>query len=325
MVENYLDLYNLVSNNSDRLNSTFIELLRQYCEMGLKFYQAILFPDQKFPLFNDSAFYISPSYADLNTYHQRLFKRQSCTTQESNALIALKESGLFGYRSDQDMFILTAGDIGPHYQPGHTHCHLLSYELMLSGQRVVVDSGVYEYEPGPMRQYVRSTCAHNTVMVDDEEQSEVWGEFRMARRAKVLNTQIEKQNDCIHFEGLYQGFPAVKGNIFHNRKVKLKFIYNANITSIHIEDIISGMGNHKVKSFIHLHPDISLKDKGNGRIELTSKKNLRLQLYIDEGIHYNLEDSFYCPEFGKKIVNQCLVLHADSNLPCRLSYSLKRY
>lgn len=49
---------------------------------------------------------------------------------------------------------------------------MLSFEWYLDGEPVVVDTGVYEYEPGPMRHYVRSTAAHNTVHIHQVLQSE---------------------------------------------------------------------------------------------------------------------------------------------------------
>src|SRR5690625_6877658 len=54
-------------------------------------------------------------------------------------------------------------------------------------------SGVYQYQPGEMRRYVRSTAAHNTVAVAGAEQSEVWGEFRVGRRAQLLSAGMARQ------------------------------------------------------------------------------------------------------------------------------------
>jgi uncharacterized heparinase superfamily protein len=34
--------------------------------------------------------------------------------------------------------IVDCGPVGPEYQPGHSHCDTLSFELSLGGKRVVV-------------------------------------------------------------------------------------------------------------------------------------------------------------------------------------------
>ena len=79
--------------------------------------------------------------------------------------------------------MVDGGPGGPDHLMAHAHADLFSYELSLFGERFVVDTGVYEYPAGPMRQYVRSTAAHNTASVDGVDQIECWDSFRVARRA----------------------------------------------------------------------------------------------------------------------------------------------
>jgi uncharacterized heparinase superfamily protein len=324
MLENYLDLFNLARTNPDRFPTGFTELLRRYSVDGLVFYQTIGFPDKKLPLFNDTAFGISPSLAALDGYYQRLSGEPSCLAEHPAKLFALQESGLFGFRADADMLIIDAGQIGPSYQPGHTHCDMLSYELMMAGQRVVVDTGVCEYEPGAVRQHVRSTRAHNTVSVDGAEQSEVWGEFRVARRAKVLDARIEQTGTSIVFEGAYTGFHQVRGKIQHRRKAVLELAQNETISSLAIVDDVSGAGHHHVESFIHLHPDLAVNDLGGGVIDLHGGNGLQLQLSLEQDVSYYLEESYYCPEFGLKIPNVRVVLQKSATLPCEISYSISK-
>ncbi len=94
-----------------------------------------------------------------------------------------------------DMMVIDCGAIGPDYQPGHAHCDTLSYELAIDGRRVIVDSGVHDYEPTQHRAYARSTPAHNTVVIDGQEQSEMWGVFRVARRARPLPAYVRQETD----------------------------------------------------------------------------------------------------------------------------------
>src|SRR5439155_1766116 len=89
-------------------------------------------------------------------------------------------------------------DIGracPDELPAHAHADCFSFEMSLDGHRMVVDSGVGEYTAGPWRDYYRSTRAHNTIVLDEEEQIECWGSFRVARRAGVHDrVVIEEEN-----------------------------------------------------------------------------------------------------------------------------------
>ena len=48
----------------------------------------------------------------------------------------------------------------------------------------MVNCGTYAYQCRE-RGYFRSTQAHNTVQIDETEQSEVWSTFRLARRSRT--------------------------------------------------------------------------------------------------------------------------------------------
>ena len=302
-------------------------LLQNTVFKNLKFINDIVFPDKNIPLLNDSAFNIAPTLEEINEYANKLFsgadELKQLTEYQEPLLIDKPDSGLYGYRAAKDMFIIDCGDIGPSYQPGHTHCDFLSYELMLNDKRLIVDTGVCEYEPGEMRHYLRSTSAHNTLRVGQQEQSEVWGEFRVARRAKKIQASITKSNNRVMFSGEYQGFHSLRANIKHKRDVDLTLKDNK-IDQICIVDIVTGAGNHLAESFVHFHPDVEVKDRGNGQISLRLNKDC-WQLTITEPQHYQLEDSVYCPEFGMKIPGQVLVMSRQTDLPCKLGYKIDRY
>ncbi len=61
-------------------------------------------------------------------------------------------------------------------QCAHAHADLLSFVLWINGRPLLVDSGTYTYH-GSWRDHFRLTAAHNTVMVDDQEQAVVLPEF----------------------------------------------------------------------------------------------------------------------------------------------------
>jgi uncharacterized heparinase superfamily protein len=66
-------------------------------------------------------------------------------------IIEKAESGYFGYQFGDDSLIIDCGNIAPDYQPGHTHCDFLSYELCIGGQRFIIDTGTFGYEVGDRR------------------------------------------------------------------------------------------------------------------------------------------------------------------------------
>ncbi len=84
-----------------------------------------------------------------------------------------------------------ADAIGPDHVPGHAHADSLQILLWYNGAPVLVDTGTSTYDPGPRRDYERSTAAHNTVVVNGTDSSEVWGGFRVGRRAGIVSISAQ--------------------------------------------------------------------------------------------------------------------------------------
>jgi Heparinase II/III-like protein/Heparinase II/III N-terminus len=62
-------------------------------------------------------------------------------------------------------------DVGPLGDGGHGHYDHLSVELAAEGRMVAVDPGRYTYADGPWRRWFKGTAGHNTVTVDDLDQT----------------------------------------------------------------------------------------------------------------------------------------------------------
>ena len=301
MIENCLDLYNLFANNIQILDADILNKLQFQCTKSLMWLYFIMYKNGEIPLFNDSANGIAKSYDQLSSYANSLYGYFiDEESQSSRKLIDLQDSGYYGYEYADDKFIIDCGSIGPNYQPGHAHCDYLSYELMLGGQLIVVDTGIYEYKEDDLRSYVRSTKAHNTITVDDEDQSEMWSAFRVARRAKSLTSEIIDKSTSVVFNGAYEGFPRIRGKVKHNRHLNLSLTEN-NIKIIYIKDIIHFNGSHEVKNYIHLHPHIICEKKNENQILLNLENKHIATITINKGCEYLIASSYYCPEFGKKM------------------------
>jgi hypothetical protein len=94
-------------------------------------------------------------------------------------------------------FFADVGDYGMNGWGGHGHNDCLSFELWAFGQSVVIDSGTGFYTSNiAMRNALRSTKAHNTVMVENAEQTEYAGLWRIQRdelSPNVLECSAQEQ------------------------------------------------------------------------------------------------------------------------------------
>lgn len=149
----------------------------------------------KTPLFNDSGDGVAKDCAALLMAANDLF---NITQNYSESFSA---SGYYKLYDGNIALMFDAGEIGPKYMAGHGHCDCLSFELSVDNKPLFVNSGTYQYQ-GDKRKYFRSTEAHNTLTVGEREQSEYWGEHRVARR--VSNVKAEKNSQLI--TGSYQTY-----------------------------------------------------------------------------------------------------------------------
>ena len=322
MLENYLDIYNLCQSSDIAFRDEFIDSIRTAAHDSLTWLARTICPDGRIPLFNDSAFGTAPSATDLFAYANRLSMHVDAAISQTVELIECPYTGLYGCRSKSDFFLVDCGEIGPEYQPGHSHCDFLSYELMLNSQRIVVDTGVHDYDPGSIRHYVRSTEAHNTISVDRGEQSEIWGEFRVARRAQKLKAHISLNDGYVDFGGSYRGFYEVRGRIEHQRRVQILLSEDGErIRQLSIADAVLGKGFHSVESYIHLHPEVFVKPYP-GRIDLFVESRQVGSIQFAEATPCQIRPAVYCPEFGLKIRSRVIVLCAEGALPLSLDYRL---
>jgi uncharacterized heparinase superfamily protein len=267
-------------------------------------------------LFNDSANGIAPARADLARMAKAVLGEDVGVPV---ARVALREAGYWGW-VDQEQgirLVLDCGEPGPKHQPAHAHCDLLSFELDLGGQPVVVDSGVSGYAGDPLRDYVRSTRAHNTVQVGRREQSEMWGVFRMGRAARVTCARPGQQG-IFRFTGAYE---LHDGSAAHER------MFDWDGQRLRIEDRVVVAKSDCVRSFIHLHPDLTVEREANYLRVIGNGRHITIQvggadrIHVGRGAKAGLE-GWYCPRFGTVLAAPVIALESSRSISHTLWYEI---
>jgi uncharacterized heparinase superfamily protein len=319
-LEDVLDVINLLNANAGLVISEDLDALCRTASRGLRFLEEILAADGEIPLFNDAAFGISPEPSELLAYGRRIVDGSPNDKSTGPSRICLPDTGYYGYRYNGDSLLIDCGPMGPDYQPGHGHCDALSYELCINGRRVIVDSGVHDYEKSELREYVRSTAAHNTVRIDGMEQSEIWGAFRVARRARPIVAELDEwQEGCLEFRGAHDGYCRLPGRPVHERQVRI----NSSGCWI-ISDTVTGIGNHLVESFIHMHPDFDMCPENDHSFLIKDGRSSVARVRVESDCETSVITGTYCPEFGKRYENPVLILSSQGQLPLSLSYSVEK-
>lgn len=222
MLERVLDAVNLLKNNecgSIRLKN----FLERKASGMLGWLQAMLLPDGNIPLFNDSAYGIAPFPSELFEYAGRL------GLQWQNAKLAAS-----GYRHlTRGLFDLIAdvGQVGAAYNAGHAHADTFNYVLGHNGKNIIIDTGTSCYDGNASRRgYERSTSAHNTVMFNEADSSEVWGSFRCGRRANVkILRDDEYALEAEHDGYAKSGVSVVRNWTMLDNELQIKDMVSGNI------------------------------------------------------------------------------------------------
>jgi len=301
-LEDILDLINISEIFPGFVNPKIIDTWKSTAVNMIGWLGVMTHPDGEIALFNDSAFKIAPKPEQLFEYAKRL-SIHSKEPQEISEMTHLSESGYIRVKKNELVMIVDVAKVGPDYLPGHAHADTLSFELSLHGLRLFVNGGTSEYGTGEIRQYERSTAAHNTVVIDNENSSEVWSGFRVARRAYPFNLKMKKTEDGVHIECSHNGYKRFNKDLVHTRT------WNVSNNCLDISDKVKGRHNMAF-AYYHLNTDIKILSHDAYEIILSMKNGKRVRLNY-RGSSIEVIDGFYAPEFGKRIPNQCLKIGLD--------------
>lgn len=302
ILEDILDLINLSRTiNEDSLNSR-VSNWEVIASKMLSYASTMTHPDGDVSFFNDSAIGISPKLERLKEYAR--FLDVDIPAVQDSRVILLEDSGYVVAKVKDKKLIIDAAKVGPDYIPGHAHADTLSFELSIGKQRVLVNSGTSVYGLGEERLRQRKTEAHNSVVVDGEDSSEVWGGFRIARRAYPASPVVSDDGQVVHVECSHNGYMRLPGKVRHSRTWELSE------DSLIISDKLTGSFN-KAQAHYHFHPSIDILYEGDDII-LQMPDSSRFQVHI-HGSSSVVVDSTWHPEFGISIPNKKLIIDFNQN------------
>jgi uncharacterized heparinase superfamily protein len=309
-LEDVLDLYNVSNVYKSALpaarSSVFALPASQFRLLVLRseridamrdWLAAMCHPDGEIGFFNDAAIGVAPAPMELDSYARRLGLTDRAPA--GSELVHLRESGYLRITQPDMVALIDAAPLGPDYLPGHAHADTLSFELSLFGSRLLVNSGTSTYEAGAERDRQRGTAAHNTVLVDGRDSSEVWASFRVARRARPIGLELSR-GDGIEVRCSHDGYRHLPGRPRPSRRWLFR---NGTLA---VEDEIAGSFGQAEARF-HLHPDVrpEVEDGArSGRLVLPDGRGV--QWLVEEG-EPAIEPSTYHPQFGLSVPSCCLV------------------
>lgn len=195
---------------------------------------------------------------------------------------AFRDSGLYLLQSgtrdalDRISVLIDCGQLGFRSIAAHGHADALSLVLRAFGHDVLVDPGTYDYFTYPAwRNYFRSTRAHNTVVVDGADQSEMLGAFLWGQRATARCLDWRPTDNGGAFYGEHDGYRRLTDPVVHRRRVEL----NGARRELHVEDELDGAGQHFAEVYFHLSEHCQIVQQKDTKLTLdTGRGEVTLEL-----------------------------------------------
>ena len=238
-------------------------------ERMLAWHSALTHPDGDIAMFNDAAFGIAASLAELSDYANRLGLRRRGETP-GGTLRLLRSTGFVRAELGDAVLLADVGSVGPDHQPGHAHAETLSFELSLAGARAIVNCGVSTYELGPQRAWERGTAAHNCAIVRGLDSSDVWSAFRTGRRARVRDLEAGVSDDAIEITAAHDGYRFIQRKLLHRRRWKL------HSRGLEMIDELEGARACEAEANFHLAVGLDIELAGLSGLVSGSRRPLRL-------------------------------------------------
>ncbi len=244
--------------------------------------------------------------------HQRLLSSaQTSITTNEQAKPNISQSPV-GSFPDSGYYILRHGNgielafdcalPCPQELPAHAHADCLTIDVYFQGQPIIVDTGTSEYTAGEIRDRERSTLAHNTISIANQNQSEIWGSFRVGNKAQPFNIQSGNSQDWQWVSAAHNGYNQPPLNALHHRWIGL------GTREIVILDYLETFLDTNYISRFHFAPGLVLNyhpdtEVYECQLEKTSLYLKVLGLETDDEVKWldaSVSQSWYAPEFGQR-------------------------
>jgi hypothetical protein len=204
-------------------------------------------------------------------------------------------------------------DCGPHgtNNCGHAHADALSFELAAQGKTLLVDPGTYTYTGSKeLRDWFRSSAAHNTLTVDAQPSSVSDGPFTWK---SIARCQPPDWISCDRFDyvsGEHDGYSRLRDPAIHTRSILfLKRNYWL------VRDCVATKGEHRFDLWFHFNsqamPELEASDRKVPTLtEIGADGGLQIIAFANNG-RWGKEDGWVSHCYGEKALAPVFVFSGD--------------
>ena len=227
--------------------------------------------------------------------------------------VAFPDGGFFILEGNGCHTFLDAGPLGSEGRLGHGHLDTLSLELAAPGGLFLSDTGCLAYtsDAPAYREQVR-TAAHNTVVVDDQDQAELTGLWRIAAdgtRPRLLAWDPGREEQ--RWEASHAGYTRLPDPVVHRRQVR----FSPAARRWEVVDILEGLAEHDLALYWHCAPEVAAR-LTTGHEAVLVREGGALRLVSEPPL--TLEAGWVAPSYGVRRPATVLVARVRARLPFRM-------
>ncbi len=203
-----------------------------------------------------------------------------------------------GWTADSNYLLF---DCGPHGTDncGHAHADALSFELAVNGRTLLVDPGTYTYTGSKeMRNWFRSSAAHNTLTVDDESSSVSDGPFSWKTIARSECSSWITEESFDYVSASHDGFMRLSEPAKHTRSIL--FVKHGYWV---VHDVVETSGAHELQAWFHLDPLVSPLPVKDNTVRIVSENGgvpILKMVAFAKNIEWSRENGWVSECYGEK-------------------------
>jgi len=258
--------------------------------------------DGTIPLFNDASIESSPTLVELqDAYKNVMGSRPIYSSTSYQEWLAFEEAGFVRMGSPDATFsiLVNLGFCAPSHNPAHYHADIGSYEVVLKQGRLITNLGTYTYQAGPERTFYRGTKSKNNLVINSKNSSDVWGAFRVGKRAEV-DAQLSGSKISIKHSG-FDGY--LKDGFLTSRQIQFSD------RVLGIVDRFNGKEPGDVISWIHFGPCVMVESLGENRF-LLRLENSQSLLTVSRCLEATMVSNMFSADFGCQQLTTSLQISA---------------
>lgn len=267
---------------------------------------------------------LDKQYVNLNDVHENINWLFEANEINSNKIIynnklskCYKEGGYTIMKSmpsykNKILIVIDHAELGFGSIAAHGHADSLSFTMNVNGNRVFIDPGTYIYHINlELRDYFRKTINHNTVCINNKDQSEMLGAFLWGKRANTILNKYEQNQFKEILEATHDGYKP----IMHTRR----FEYNRK-NIIEIRDEIIGKNFDWISTLV-LDPKVIILNKDRNKIKLKIDKHI-VNVEVNKGFNIEIEEIWISEIYSNKIKSKSIKIRGYSKESLNLNMKI---